>query len=71
MYKYSLKTFNQYLYIMLAGYIIGECNQGPPAASREAERNGVSEAADRLSRPHQPLAEPVTNRELDVLELLA
>jgi ATP/maltotriose-dependent transcriptional regulator MalT/ActR/RegA family two-component response regulator len=43
----------------------------PPAESREAERDVVSEAADRLSRPHQPQAEPLTNRELDVLELLA
>jgi ATP/maltotriose-dependent transcriptional regulator MalT len=43
----------------------------PPAASREAGRNVVSEAADRLTRPHQPLPEPLTNRELDVLELLA
>jgi ATP/maltotriose-dependent transcriptional regulator MalT/CheY-like chemotaxis protein len=42
-----------------------------PAASRVAERDVVLEAADRLSRPHQPLAEPLTNRELDVLELLA
>jgi ATP/maltotriose-dependent transcriptional regulator MalT/ActR/RegA family two-component response regulator len=43
----------------------------PPAASREAGRDVVSEAADRLTRPHQPLPEPLTNRELDVLELLA
>jgi ATP/maltotriose-dependent transcriptional regulator MalT/ActR/RegA family two-component response regulator len=43
----------------------------PPAASREAGRDVVSEAAHRLTRPHQPLPEPLTNRELDVLELLA
>jgi len=43
----------------------------PPAAFREAEHNVVSEAADRLSRPHQPLVDPLTNRELEVLELLA
>jgi ATP/maltotriose-dependent transcriptional regulator MalT/ActR/RegA family two-component response regulator len=42
-----------------------------PAASREAERDVVSEAADHLSRPHQPLVDPLSNRELDVLELLA
>jgi LuxR family maltose regulon positive regulatory protein len=34
-------------------------------------QNDIPEASDRLSRPHQPLAEPLTNRELDVLELLA
>jgi LuxR family maltose regulon positive regulatory protein len=43
----------------------------PSAASREAERDVISEAAERLSRPHPPLVEPLTNRELDVLELLA
>ncbi len=43
----------------------------PPAASREAERDVVPEAVDRLSRPRRPLVEPLTNRELDVLELLA
>jgi LuxR family maltose regulon positive regulatory protein len=42
-----------------------------PAASREAERDVVSKAADSISRPHQPLVDPLTNRELDVLELLA
>ncbi|MGD9052362.1 MAG: response regulator [Desulfobacterales bacterium] len=34
-------------------------------------KNDIPEATDRLSRPRQPLAEPLTNRELDVLELLA
>jgi ATP/maltotriose-dependent transcriptional regulator MalT/ActR/RegA family two-component response regulator len=43
----------------------------PPTALREAKRDVVPGAADRLSRPHQPLVEPLTNRELDVLELLA
>lgn len=42
-----------------------------PAAFREAERADVPEAADRLSRPPQPLVELLTNRELDILELLA
>jgi ATP/maltotriose-dependent transcriptional regulator MalT/ActR/RegA family two-component response regulator len=43
----------------------------PPAAFREAERDVEPQAADRLSRSPQPLADPLTNRELDVLELLA
>jgi ATP/maltotriose-dependent transcriptional regulator MalT/ActR/RegA family two-component response regulator len=43
----------------------------PPTALREAKRDVVPGAADRLSRPHQPLVVPLTNRELDVLELLA
>jgi LuxR family maltose regulon positive regulatory protein len=43
----------------------------PPAAFREAERDVAPESADRLSRSHQPLVDLLTNRELDVLELLA
>ena len=43
----------------------------PPAAFREAERDVAPESADRLSRSHQPLVDPLTNRELDVLDLLA
>jgi LuxR family maltose regulon positive regulatory protein len=41
------------------------------AFEQECEQTVVQEAADRISRPHQPLVVPLTNRELDVLELLA
>ena len=47
----------------------------PPAAFDDAERAVVPEAADhqslRESTHSQALVEPLTNRELDVLELLA
>jgi LuxR family maltose regulon positive regulatory protein len=42
------------------------------AAFRDDERAVGPEAADRpIASPRQPLVEPLTNRELDVLELLA
>ena len=45
--------------------------QKPVSSSSEAESNVLHAPADRLSRPSQLLLEPLTNRELDVLELLA
>jgi LuxR family maltose regulon positive regulatory protein len=42
------------------------------AAFRDDERAVVAEAADQpIASPRQPLVDPLTNRELDVLELLA
>jgi LuxR family maltose regulon positive regulatory protein len=42
------------------------------AAFRDDEQAVITEAANQpITSDHQPLVEPLTNRELDVLELLA
>jgi ATP/maltotriose-dependent transcriptional regulator MalT len=61
--------------------IVDDAIRHAPAASRDDERAVVSEAADqpitsahqplRPSTPSQPLVAPLTNREIDVLNLLA
>ena len=43
----------------------------PPTVFGEADRDVAPDKAFRQAHPHQPLVEPLTNRELDVLELLA
>ena len=52
--------------------IVDDTIKHAPAALRDDDRAVVSEAADHpIASAHQPLVAPLTNRELDVLDLLA
>ena len=70
MFFYGLKTFNLYLYIILAGYIIDDAIKCPRTHPEKLNATVYQKQLTAYPAAPQPLAEPLTNRELDFLELL-